>query len=410
MTQPASRPGSSFVVIAITCGCLIGMITFGVRSSFGIFQLPMLNDQGWDRTTFALAIALQNLLWGAGQPLFGAIADRYGTARVLIFGVVVYAAGNLVMAWADMPWMLHLGAGVLVGLGIAASSFGIILAAFARVSDPAKRSLVFGLGTASSSFGMFIFSPIARQLIDRFGWSDALVILAFLLAIVPLLAIPLRGKPQTGGANSAVRQTVRDALTEAFGHRSYVLLTFGFFVCGFHVAFIAAHYPAFLADLGFSTSLAAWALGLIGLFNIIGSLGSGILGQRYSKPAMLTLIYIGRAVAFSLFLLLPATETSVIIFSIAMGLLWLSTVGPTNALVATMFGTAHLGLLGGLVFFSHQIGSFVGVWLGGYFYDQTGSYVPVWWMGVGLGIFAAILHWPISEKPVEREAMAASAS
>ena len=257
---------------------------------------------------------------------------------------------------------------------------------------------------------MFIFSPIARQLIDRFGWSDALVILAILLAIVPLLAIPLRGRPQTGGANGAVRQTVGDALTEAFGHRSYVLLTFGFFVCGFHVAFIAAHYPAFLADLGFSTSLAAWALGLIGLFNIIGSLGSGILGQRYSKPAMLTLIYIGRAVAFSLFLLLPATETSVIIFSIAMGLLWLSTVGPTNALVATMFGTAHLGLLGGLVFFSHQIGSFVGVWLGGYFYDQTGSYVPVWWMGVGLGIFAAILHWPISEKPVEREAMAASAS
>ena len=192
MTQSASRPGSSFVVIAITCGCLIGMITFGVRSSFGIFQLPMLNDQGWDRTTFALAIALQNLLWGAGQPVFGAIADRYGTARVLTFGVAVYAAGNLVMAWADVPWMLHLGAGVLVGLGIAASSFGIILAAFARVSDPAKRSLVFGLGTASSSFGMFIFSPIARQLIDRFGWSDALVIFAVLLAIVPLLAIPLR--------------------------------------------------------------------------------------------------------------------------------------------------------------------------------------------------------------------------
>jgi MFS family permease len=394
------------VVIAIACGCLIGTLTFGVRSSFGIFQLPMLADLGWDRTTFGLALAIQNLLWGAGQPIFGAIADRYGTARVLLICAILYMAGLLTMAWATAPLMLHVGAGVLIGFAVAAGSFGIILSAFARITDPEKRSIVFGIGTAASSFGMFVFSPVSRQLIESFGWSDSLVIFAALMGLIPLLALPLRGKPSSAAGRGVRDQSIRQALDEAFAHKSYLLLVAGFFVCGFQVAFIAVHFPAYVSDLGLAPSLGAWAIALIGLFNIFGSLGSGFIGQRYSKPMFLTWIYLGRSIAFTAFLLLPVTAGSVIVFSIIIGILWLSTVPPTNALVAIMFGTRHLGLLGGMVFFSHQIGSFSGIWLGGYFFDVYGSYDPVWWTGVGLGIFAAIVHWPIREKPVERISVA----
>ncbi len=390
-------------LLLIVCGCLIAMMTFGPRSAMGFFQLPMLAEKGWDRQTFGLAMAFQNLAWGLGTPFFGAMADRYGTWRVLALSAIFYTSGLVMMAFASSPLWLHIGGGVLVGLGIASGSFGIVLAAFARNVAPAQRSMVFGFGTAAGSAGMFVFAPLSQALIDNFGWSDALVWLGALMLVIPLLAIPLRGNSTSGTQSAATfEQTVGEALREAFGHQSYLLLVSGFFVCGFQVAFITAHFPAYIGDLGIAPGYAVMALALIGLFNIAGSLASGMIGQRYSKPIFLALIYIGRSIAVSAFLLLPQTPASVIIFAIVMGLLWLSTVPPTNALVAIMFGTRHLGLLGGIVFLSHQIGSFLGVWLGGYLRDATGSYDIVWWLGVALGLFAAVVHWPIVEKPVSR--------
>ena len=394
----------------IVCGCLIAALTFGPRSAMGFFQLPMLAEKGWDRTDFGLAMALQNFFWGAGLPFFGAIADRFGTWRVLALSGIIYAIGLYLMAIADSPLMLSIGGGVLVGLGVAAGGFGIVLAAFARHVPAERRSFVFGLGTAAGSAGMFLFAPISQGLIDSFGWSNSLVIMSVMMLVVPILAIPLAGNAKSGQASQAeIDQTVGQALREAFGHQSFLLLTSGFFVCGFQVAFITAHFPAYIGDLGIAPSYAVIALALIGFFNIIGSLASGFIGQRYSKPIFLALIYIGRSVVITLFLLFPQTPTTVILFAIAMGLLWLSTVPPTNALVAIMFGTRHLGLLGGVVFFSHQIGSFLGVWLGGYLYDHFGTYDPVWWLGVALGLFAAAVHWPIAEKPVARQAALAPA-
>jgi MFS family permease len=405
--KSALQKPAAFPWLIIVSGCLIAMIGFGPRSVMGFFQLPMLQDTGWDRTTFGLAMALQNLFWGLGQPFFGAIADKYGTWRVLLFSAILYALGLVTMATADAPVWLHIGGGVLVGLAVAAGSFGVILAAFARNVEPQQRSFAFGLGTAAGSAGMFVFAPISQGLIDSLGWSDALVVLAIIMLAIPVLAVPLRGNSSSGSQKQTdVDQSIAAALREAFGHQSYLLLTAGFFVCGFQVAFITAHFPAYLGDIGIDASYAVTAIALIGFFNIIGSIASGIIGQRYSKPIFLALIYIGRSIAVTAFLLLPQTGFSVIVFSVAMGLLWLSTVPPTNSLVAIMFGTRYLGMLGGIVFFSHQIGSFLGVWLGGYLYDQFGTYDPVWWLGVALGLFAAVVHLPIAEKPVVRPVLA----
>jgi MFS family permease len=407
-TPQTPRSAAKLPWLIIISGSVIAALTFGPRSAMGFFQLPMLQDMGWDRTTFGLAMAIQNLFWGAGQPVFGAIADRYGTWRVLALSGVIYALGLYVMAVAEDETMLHIGGGVLVGLGVAAGSFTIVLAAFARNVSAERRSLVFGIGTAAGSAGMFLFAPLSQGLIDAYGWSDSLIILSALMLVIPVLAIPLTGNSHSEHARAAFQQSFGGALREAFAHRSYLLLTAGFFVCGFQVAFITAHFPAYVADIGVEARYAVMALALIGFFNIIGSLASGIIGQRRSKPVLLALIYLGRSVAVTAFLLLPQTPTSVIIFSIAIGLLWLSTVPPTNALVAIMFGTRYLGMLGGIVFFSHQIGSFLGVWLGGYLYDQFGSYDPVWWIGVLLGLLAAAVHLPIRERPVERPALAAA--
>ena len=370
----------------------------------GFFQLPILQDTGWDRGTFGLALALQNLCWGIGQPFFGAISDRYGTWRVITIGAILYIAGLVIMAFAATPAWLHIGGGVLVGLGVAACSFGVILAALARLVGAGKRSFAFGLGTAAGSAGMFIYAPISKGLIDALGWSDSLLVLSAIMLIIPVLAIPLRGNASTSNISSTeLEQSFAEALKEAFAHKGYWLLTSGFFVCGFQVAFIGAHFPAYISDLGLEAKWAVAAISLIGLFNIFGSLASGIIGQRYSKPIMLVLIYIARSIAFTVFLLTPASPTSVVIFSIVIGILWLSTVPPTNALVAIMFGTRYLGMLGGIVFFSHQLGSFLGVWMGGVLYERTGSYDVVWWLGVALGIFAAVVHWPIKEEAVKRE-------
>ena len=400
----ASRPMPWLIILA---GSLIAVLTFGPRSAMGFFQLPMLQDTGWDRTTFGLAMALQNLAWGVSQPFFGAIADKFGTWRVLLVSGLVYALGLVLMSFGTSPFWLHVGGGVLVGLGVGAGSFGILLSAFARNVTPDQRSMAFGICTAAGSAGMFLFAPLSQGLISAYGWSDSLVYLAMLMLVVPLIAIPLRGNSSSGiTAASEYKQTIGEALREALGHRSYLLLVAGFFVCGYQVAFITAHFPAYLGDIGIDARYAVIALALIGFFNIIGSLAAGFIGQRYSKPYFLAYIYLARSVAVAAFILLPKSPASVIVFAIVMGLLWLSTVPPTNGLVAIMFGTKHLGLLGGIVFFSHQVGSFLGVWMGGYLYDHFGTYDPVWWLGAVLGIFAAIVHWPIEERGVARPAAA----
>ena len=406
MSGNRNSPNSTFPLVAVACACVIALLAFGPRSAMGFFQLPILQETGWDRTTFGLAMALQNLFWGLGQPFFGAIADRYGTWRVLFVGALIYILGLVVMAFSAAPIWLHIGGGILVGLGIAACSFGVILSSLARLVSPEKRSFAFGLGTATGSAGMFLYAPISQGLIDSLGWSDSLLVLSAIMLLIPVLAIPLSGNASTSKISSAeLDQSFREALSEALAHKGYLLLTAGFFVCGFQVAFITAHFPAYIGDLGIEARWAVVAISLIGLFNVFGSLASGLIGQRYSKPKFLALIYIARSITFTAFLVIPATPTTVVIFSIIIGLLWLSTVPPTNAIVAIMFGTRYLGMLGGVVFFSHQVGSFLGVWMGGVLYDQTGSYDVVWWLGVALGIFAALVHWPIKEEPVIRTAV-----
>lgn len=396
-------------MLIVVCGCAIALLAFGPRSAMGFFQEPILRDMGWSSTTFGLAIAIQNLAWGIGQPIFGALADRYGAYKSLATGGLIYALGLYLMGTADTPLWLHIGGGVLVGLGVAAGSFGIILSVFARNVSPENRSMVFGIGTAAGSAGMFLFSPLSAALIASFGWSSALLWLSALMLLIPILAIPLYGSAKDAVmTQDFVDQTLGQALSEALTHRSYLLLITGFFVCGFQVAFITAHFPKYIADIGIEPIYAVWALSFIGLFNIFGSLASGALGQRLPKRYLLALIYLGRSVAVTLFLLLPQTPASVMIFAIVMGLLWLSTVAPTNALVAIMFGTRHLGMLGGIVFFSHQIGSFLGVYYGGYLRDTTGSYDAVWWFGVALGLLAAAVHWPIKEAEVDRTAIPAT--
>ncbi|OLP56002.1 MFS transporter [Rhizobium rhizosphaerae] len=408
MSSPsASSPPKAFPWLIILAGSVVAMLTFGPRSAMGFFQLPMLNDRGWDRSTFGLAMALQNLSWGLSQPIFGGLADRFGTWRILALAGLIYAAGLLVMAHAQAPLWLHVGGGILVGLGVGAGSFGTVLSAFARHVTPAQRSMAYGIGTAAGSAGMFLFAPLSQGLINAYGWSDTLVFLAALMLIVPLAAIPLAGNSASGTQGASLYpQTAGEALKEAFGHRSYLLLVTGFFVCGYQVAFITAHFPAYIGDLGIDARYAVIALALIGFFNIIGSLASGVISQKNSKPHVLALIYLARSVVVAGFLLLPQTPVSIIVFSMLMGLLWLSTVPPTNALVAIMFGTRHLGLLGGMVFLSHQVGSFLGVWMGGVLYDRFGSYGPVWWVSVLLGLFAALVHLPIRERPVARPAAA----
>lgn len=407
MTAATDTRKSGYPWLIIICGCLIAALTFGPRSAMGFFQLPMLADKGWDRTTFGLAMAIQNLAWGLGQPVFGALADKFGTWRVLALSGIVYSLGLYLMASADSAGMLYFSGGILVGLGVAAGSFSIVMAAFARNVSAENRTFTFGLGTAAGSAGMFLFAPISQAMISTYGWSDTLIYMSIAMLIIPLLAIPLVGNAKTGkNQQASYDQTIADALREALGHRSYLLLTTGFFVCGFQVAFITVHFPPYIRDLGIDARYAVLALAFIGFFNIIGSLASGVMAQRFPKPQFLAWIYIGRSIVTAAFLLIPQTPTTVIVYSILMGLLWLSTVPPTNGLVAVMFGTRYLAMLGGIVFLSHQIGSFLGVWLGGYLYDHFGTYNPVWWLGVALGIFAAIVHWPISEAPVERPVLA----
>ncbi|MCB1758915.1 MAG: MFS transporter [Gammaproteobacteria bacterium] len=389
-------------LVVIAGGSLIALIGFGIRSGFGLFLEPMTVTRGWSRETFALALAIQNLLWGMGAPLAGAIADRRGSAPVLSAGALLYAAGIYGMAEAESAILLHLSAGLLAGLGIAFTGFAIALSAIARVVSPQRRSLALGLGTAAGSLGQVVFSPLSQSLISQFGWHSALLLLALaVLLIIPLsLLLPAAANPHQAHESGPSR--LSDALAEASTHSGYVLLTVGFFVCGFHVAFITVHFPAYIRDVGLDPSVGAASLALIGLFNILGSLGSGWLGQRWSKKFGLSWIYLLRAIAITLLLLAPKHEWTIYLFSAAMGLLWLSTVPLTTGIVGQVFGMRYLSTLFGIVFFSHQIGSFTGVWLGGYLYDSSGTYDAVWWAGVALGLLAALLHLPIDERPLAR--------
>jgi MFS family permease len=380
--------------VVIAAGCLIALITFGTRTSFGLFTE--------DRETFALAIAIQNLLWGVGQPFAGAIADRYGAARVLAAGGAVYALGVALMSASTNGSTLALSGGVLVGLGLSGGSFTIVIAAFARLVPEDRRSWAMGLATAMGSLGQFVFAPLGQAFISSYGPATALVVIGGCVALVPVLAVALSGGETTDATTESSSVAIREALT----HPSYLLLTGGFFVCGFHIAFVSTHLPPYLTELGLGTALAAWALALIGLFNVIGAYGAGILGGVYSRRLLLSAIYASRAAAFALFVLVPATPATVLLFAAAIGLLWLSTVPLTSGLIALMFGTRHLGLLFGVVFLSHQVGAFVGVWLGGAVYDATGGYDLMWWLSIALGMAAAVVHLPINERPATRLATA----
>ena len=388
--------------VVITAGCLITILVFGVRSTMGIFNEPVSSTFGWGREIFALAMAIQNLLWGLGQPIAGAIADKYGSARVMVAGLAIYAAGVFIMAESTTPEMLYISGGFLIGAGMSASSFSVVLAAFGRLVPEEKRSWAFGMGTAAGSLGQFLVVPLGGQFLSAYGWSTALLLLGFGMVAVMALAPVLASKREDDPAEAL--QTAPQALREAFGHSSYVYLTVGFFVCGFQVTFLAVHFPAMIVDLGLDAGIGAWAIAVIGLFNVLGSYAAGVWGMKRSKKWLLCWIYALRSVVFALFIIVPVSDVSVLVFAAVMGLLWLSTVPATSGLVAQMFGIRHMGMLFGFVFFGHQIGAFLGSWLGGYLFDRTGSYDLIWWICVALGIFATIAHWPIQERAVERAA------
>jgi predicted MFS family arabinose efflux permease len=395
VAQGLSRPA----VIAIACGAFIVLLSFGIRSGFGLFLQPMSLDLGWGREVFALAIAIQNLLWGVAQPFVGVIADKWGTARTIIGGGVLYVLGVYLMSTTSSPAELYFSAGVLVGLGLSGTGFGVVLAAVGRSVPAERRSVALGITTAVASLGQFLLPPIGQAFLSAYGWRTALALLAFGSIATVFAAGGLRGRVEASGHG---QQTIREALAEASRHSGYLYLTAGFFVCGWHVAFIAVHLPAYLADGGVSTEVAAWCLALVGLFNVIGSYVAGVLGGRLSKKYCLSFLYAARAVLILAFIALPLSAASALVFSAIMGLLWLSTVPLTSGLVAQIFGPRYMATLFGIVFLSHQVGSFLGVWLGGYLYDVYGSYDLIWWLSIALGLIAALLHWPIDEREVPR--------
>lgn len=403
VAKSAAGVGWRTPVVVVICGCLIAMIAFGPRSSLGFFLTPLSQENHWGRDVFSVALAIQNLLWGIGQPFAGGIADKFGANRVMMVGAALYALGLALMAHATTPGMLDLSAGVLIGLGLSGCSFNLVIGAFGKLLPAEWRSLAFGAGTAAGSFGQFLYSPIGVALMDKFGWQTALTIFAGVTMLILPLAIAL-ATPRGAAAPATAKapQSVRQALAEAFGHRSYVLLVLGFFTCGFQLAFVTAHLPSYLIDRGLSAEIGGWTLATIGVFNIIGSLTSGYLGNRMPKRYILSIIYFARALSIVAFILLPASPVTTLIFGAVTGLLWLSTVPPTSALVAVMFGTRWLTMLFGFAFFSHQVGGFLGVLLGGFVFDAYGSYNPVWWLSVMFGVLSALINLPIVEQPVGR--------
>jgi predicted MFS family arabinose efflux permease len=391
----------------LICGALIVTLSMGIRHGFGLWLQPITMERGWTRETFAFAIAIQNLMWGATGPIAGMLADRFGAFRVLLAGAVLYAVGLVLMGLATSGLAFTGSAGLLLGMAQAGTTYAVIYGVIGRNVAPEKRSWAMGVAAAAGSFGQFLMVPVENWLIGSFGWQNALFILGCLaLAIMPL-ALGLK-EPKVPGHVVGFQQSIGQALREAFGYRSFQLLMAGYFVCGFQVVFIGVHMPSYLKDQGMSPEVATYALALIGLFNVFGTYAAGSLGQRLAKRHILAAIYFLRSVAIVAFLWAPLTPMSVYVFSAVMGVLWLSTVPPTNAVVAQIFGVQYLSMLGGFVFFSHQIGSFLGVWLGGLLYDSTGSYDIVWWIAVALGVFAALVNLPVRETAIQRAAPAAA--
>ena len=386
---------------------LILALSLGVRHGFGLFLAPMSTEFGWGRGVFAFAIALQNLIWGLAQPFAGALADRLGAARVVVIGGVLYASGLVLMGLSDSPVSLSLSAGLLIGIGLSGTSFSVILGVVGRAVPPEKRSMAMGIASAAGSFGQFAMLPGTLGLINWLGWSVALLVLGLMVAFIVPLVTMLKDRPLPAHGND---QTLGEALREACAHPGFWLLALGFFVCGFQVVFIGVHLPAYLVDQHLPATIGTTVLALVGLFNIVGTYTAGWLGGRMSKPRLLAGLYLLRAVVIVLFLWAPVTEFSAYLFGIAMGLLWLSTVPLTNGTVATLFGVRNLSMLGGIVFLFHQLGAFLGGWLGGLVYDKTGNYDLVWQISILLSLLAAALNWPVRERPVARLQASAGAA
>ncbi len=386
----------------LACGAAIVTLSMGIRHGFGLWLQPITTAQGWTRETFAFALAIQNLAWGCFGIFAGMMADRFGAFRVLIVGSLFYAAGLAGMALSPNSLSFTLTAGILIGAAQAGTTYAVIYGVIGRQIDPAKRSWAMGVAAAAGSFGQFLMVPVEGFLISDFGWKEALLMLSVVVLLIGPLAFGLREPGFAGGGAPKRDQTILQALREAFKYPSFQLLMAGYFVCGFQVVFIGVHMPSYLKDKGLSPEVAGYALALIGLFNVFGTYIAGSLGQKLARRKILAAIYLGRSIAISIFLWAPLTPMSVYVFSSVMGLLWLSTVPPTNATVAQIFGVAHLSMLGGFVFFSHQIGSFMGVWLGGLLYDRTGSYDIVWYISIALGLFAAVVNLPVRETPIVR--------
>jgi len=385
----------------LICGAAIVTLSMGIRHGFGLWLQPITMERGWTRETFAFALAAQNLVWGLTGPFAGMLADRFGAFRVLVAGGVLYAAGLVLMALATSGLAFTGSAGVLLGMAQAGTTYAVIYGVIGRNVAPEKRSWAMGVAAAAGSFGQFLMVPVENWLMAAFGWQEALFILGCLALAIAPIAFGLK-EPAAAHSAHGPAQSIREALREAFSYPSFQLLTAGYFVCGFQVVFIGVHMPSYLKDKGLSPEVATYSLALIGLFNVFGTYLAGSLGQRLAKRHILSSIYLLRSVAIVAFLSLPLTPASVYVFSAVMGLLWLSTVPPTNAIVAQIFGVRYLSMLGGFVFFSHQIGSFLGVWLGGKLYDTTGSYDIVWWIAVALGVFAALVNQPVRETAIAR--------
>jgi MFS family permease len=397
---PSAPRLSAFQVLV--CGAAIVTLSMGIRHGFGLWLQPITQEMGWTRENFAFAMAIQNLSFGVFGVFAGMAADRFGAFRVLLVGAVLYGLGLAGMALSPTPGVFALTAGVLIGAAQAGTTYAVIYGVIGRQIPAEKRSWAMGVAAAAGSFGQFLMVPVEGWLISSFGWQEALLMLGGAVLLIMPLALFLREPGFVGGVAPQREQTVLQALREAFQYRSFQLLMAGYFVCGFQLQFIGVHMPSYLKDNGLSPQVASYALALIGLFNVIGTYAAGALGQRFSKPYLLSFIYLTRAVALTIFLIVPLSPASVYGFSSVMGVLWLSTVPLTTAVVAQIFGVAHLSMLGGFVFFSHQVGSFVGVWLGGVLYDRTGSYDIVWLIAIALGVFAALINLPVRETPIVR--------
>jgi MFS family permease len=393
----------------LVCGAAIVTLSMGIRHGFGLWLQPITQAQGWTRETFAFAIAVQNLSWGLFGIFAGMIADRFGAFRVIIAGAVLYALGLAGMALAATGMLFTLSAGVLIGAAQAGTTYAVIYGVIGRNISAEKRSWAMGVAAAAGSFGQFLMVPTEGFLISSLGWQEALLALSAAVLLIVPLAFGLREKTSPGAAPVKREQTIVQALAEAFKYPSFQLLMAGYFVCGFQVVFIGVHMPSYLKDKSLPPEVASYALALIGLFNVFGTYAAGALGQRMPKKNILAGIYFARALVIAIFIAAPLTPLSVYIFSAVMGTLWLSTVPPTNAAVAQIFGIQHLSMLSGFIFFSHQIGSFMGVWLGGYLYDRTGSYDIVWYLSIALGIFAGLVNLPVRETPIVRTPASAGA-